>query len=115
MDAERAVADHLNASSLGANAYYDVPSARPGSFVTVELTGGPRGECGTSAPMLDVTCWAESRRDARELAERVERALEAMPGGSGEVAGAAVTSTFRDRDLESGTPRYHVVLQLYCN
>ena len=115
MDAERACVDHLNASGVGAKAYYDVPADRPGSFVVVERTGGPRGEGRTSRPMLDLQCWAPTRREASLLASSVEAAMAAMPDEASSVAHVSVTSTFRDRDLESGLPRFHVVCELYCN
>lgn len=121
MDAERAVVDHLNASDVGATAYYDVPGTRPTSlsppqpFIVVERTGGPRGEGETSRPMLDLQCWAVERQAAALLAQAVERALADMPARAENVAHASITSTFRDRDLESGTPRYHVVCELYSN
>ena len=121
MDAELVCVDYLNASNLGATAYYDVPNPRPTSlsppqpFVVVERTGGPRGEGGTSVPMLDIQCWAPSRGAAAGLAQAVEDALDAMPAGVENVSGVSITSTFRDRDLDSGTPRYHVVCQLYSN
>ena len=41
--------------------------------------------------------------------------MVAMPASVADVTGVDVTSTFRDRDLESGTPRYHVVCTTYCN
>lgn len=115
MDAERVVVDYLNTSEVGATAYYDVPAKRPASFVVVERTGGPRGEGGTSVPMLDLQCWASSRGVSAALAQAVEDALDAMPGDVENVSGVDITSTFRDRDLDSGTPRYHVVCQLYSN
>ena len=58
MDAERTIVDYLNGAGVGATAYYDVPSKRPKSFVVVERVGGPRGEGGTFAAMLDLQCWA---------------------------------------------------------
>ena len=115
MDAERVVVDHLNDADVGATAYYDVPAKRPAAFVVVERTGGPRGEGGTSVPMLDIQCWAPGRAAAAGLAQAVEDALDAMPGDVENVSGVDITSTFRDRDLDSGTPRYHVVCQLYSN
>ena len=115
MDAERVVVDYLNASEVGATAYYDVPAKRPAAFVVVERTGGPRGEGETSRPMLDVQCWAASRRDAALLAQAVEDALADMPASVENVAHVSITSTFRDTDLETGTPRYHVVCELYSN
>lgn len=115
MDAERVVVDYLNATGVGATAYYDVPAKRPAAFVVVERTGGPRGEGETSRPMLDIQCWASTRSAAAALALRVEDAMEAMPASVADVTGVDVNSTFRDRDLESGTPRYHVVCTCYCN
>ena len=116
MDIEEVVIDHLNhVAALGATAYPDVPRKRPADFVVVERTGGPRGEGGTFEPMLDIQCWAETRSRAAQLALRVEDAIGELPASVENVAGADVTSTFRDRDLESGTPRYHVVCTCYCN
>lgn len=115
MDIEEATVDYLNGAGVGATAYPDVPRRRPAAFVVVERVGGPRGEGGTFAPMLDLQCWAEGRADAAVLARRVEDAVVAMPASVESVTGADVTSTFRDRDLESGTPRYHVVCTVYCN
>ena len=115
MDAERVVVDHLNAVGVGVTAYYDVPAGRPASFVVVERVGGPRGEGGTSRPMLDLQCWAATRRDAATLAQAVEDALADIPASVENVSGVSITSTFRDADLESGTPRYHVVCELYSN
>lgn len=115
MDAECAVVDHLNARGIGATAYYDVPADRPAAFVVVERTGGPRGEGQTSRPMLDLQCWAPTRREASLLASYVEAAMAAMPDEVAAVAHISVTSTFRDRDLKSGTPRFHVVCELYSN
>lgn len=115
MDAEREVVDYLNSNGLGATAYYDVPSKRPATFIVVERTGGPRGEGETSRPMLDIQCWAASRRDAALLARAVEDALVDMPATVENVAHVSITSTFRDVDLETGTPRYHVVCEIYSN
>lgn len=115
MDIEEAVIDHLNHAGVGATAYPDVPRKRPVPLVVVERTGGPRGEGGTFAPMLDIQCWAATRSAAAALALRVEDAMREMPASVADVTGVDVTSTFRDRDLESGTPRYHVVCTCYCN
>ena len=116
MDIEEVVIDHLNhVGALGATAFPDVPRERPGTFVVVKRAGGPRGEGGTFAAMLDIQCWAETRSKAADLALRVEDAMEELPASADNVTGADITSTFRDRDLESGAPRYHVVCTVYCN
>lgn len=125
MDIEEIVVGYLNKAlgdfAVGPVAYFDVPRSRPSDrpardpFIVVERTGGPRGEGGTFAPMLDLQCWASTRSAAAALALRVEDAMRAMPASVADVTGADVTSTFRDRDLESGTPRYHVICTVFCN
>lgn len=115
MDAERAVVDWLNAADLGWKAYYDVPAKRPGAFAVVERTGGARGELVAETPMLDVQLWAKSRRDAALMADAASDAMARMPDGLDGCFHVSVTSTFRDTDLESGTPRYHVVVEITFN
>lgn len=121
MDAERDVVDHLNSLGLGATAYYDVPNPRPTSlsppqpFVVVERTGGPREDMVAERPVLDIQCWATSRRDAALLADSVQSAVFGMPDALENCFGASITSTFRDYDLDSGTPRYHVVAEVIFN
>ena len=44
-----------------------------------------------------------------------ESALVDMPATVENVAHVSITSVFRDADLESGTPRYHVVFEIYSN
>lgn len=112
MDAERIVVDFLNASKIGATAYYDVPSKRPTAFIVVERTGGPHSDYVVERPLLDIQCWAGTRRDAALLAEDAKTALLAMPASVADCFHASIASTFRDTDLDSGTPRYHVVCEI---
>ena len=112
MDAERTLVDYLNDAGIDAKAYYDVPADRPSSFVVVERTGGPRSDIVIERPMLDVQCWVGSRRDAALLADAVADALRAMPDAVADCFHVTITSTYRDTDLESGTPRYHVVCEI---
>ena len=112
MDAEQSLVDYLNGADVGATAYYDVPSSRPASFLVVERTGGPRTDIVVERPMLDVQCWAQTRRDAALLADAVVESLRAMPDAVPECFHVSITSTYRDTDLESGTPRYHVVCEI---
>lgn len=115
MDAEREVVDYLNTKGLGATAYYDVPSKRPAAFIVVERTGGADSDIVAERPMLDIQCWAATRRDAALLADAVKDALRAMPYEVDDCFYADLTSTFRDYDLESGSPRYHVVTEITFN
>ena len=112
MDAERIVVDFLNASKIGTTAYYDVPSKRPTAFIVVERTGGPHSDYVVERPLLDIQCWAKSRRDAAVLAEDAKTALLAMPASVAGFFHVSIPSTFRDTDPDSGTPRYHVVCEI---
>lgn len=112
MDIEEVVIDHLNHAGVGATAYPDVPRKRPTTFVVVERTGGPRTDIVVERPMLDIQCWATERRDAALLADAVADALRAMPDAVAECFHVNITSNYRDADLESGTPRYHVVCEI---
>ena len=115
MDAERVTVDCINAAQVGATAYYDVPAERPDAFVVVERTGGSSGEGTTEIAMIDAQCWASNRKAAADLAEAVKASVRKIPGEVDDVAGFRIGSTYRDSDLESGTPRYHVVFELYSN
>ena len=115
MDAEREVVDYLNSKKLGATAYVVGRSKRPATFSVVERTGGADSELVIERPMLDIQCWAGSRRDAALLADAVKGALRSMPHEVDDCFYADLTSTFRDYDLDSDTPRYHVVTEITFN
>lgn len=115
MDAARVAVDFLNASGVGATAYYDVPEERPESFVVVEQTGGGRSDLVARRLAVDADCWATSRRDAALLADSVADALERMPDELENVFWVNVSSVYDNPDLESGTPRYTVSLSFGAN
>lgn len=110
MDAEMAVRGYLVSRGVE-NVYYDVPSDIPDQLVVVQRTGGPRGELVIDTPLMDVQCWASSRPAAARLADEVKAAVLDMPYKVDSCFGVNVTSTYRDTDLETGTPRYHVVFE----
>lgn len=112
MDAERIVVDHLNAAKIGATAYYDVPGKRPAAFIVAVRTGGPHYGHVVERPLVDVQCWAKTRRDAAVLAGAAKTALLAMPASVADCFHVSIASTYRDTDLESGAPRYHVVAEI---
>ena len=115
MDAARVAVDFLNASGVGATAYYDVPEDRPESFVVVEQTGGSRSDRVARTLAVDCDCWATSRRDASLLADAVADALERMPDELDNVFWVSVTTVYNNPDLESRTPRYTVSLSFGAN
>lgn len=111
-DVERTVVAHLNASGVGAPAFYSVPSERPEAFATVELTGGARRSVALEDARLAVQCWGPTRRAALELAEAAKAAVLAMPDELPDVFAASVDSEYRDRDPDSGMPRYNLTVEL---
>lgn len=115
MDAARIAVDFLNASGVGATAYYDVPSDRPESFVVVEQTGGSRSELVARTLAVDADCWAATRREAALLAVAVADAMERMPDELDNVFWVSVSSVYSNPDLDSGTPRYTVSLSFGAN
>lgn len=115
MDAEREVVDWLNSRDLGAVAYYDVPSDRPDALFVVERTGGASDGLVMERPMVDVQCWAKRRRDAALMAEAAKSALRDMALEHPRFFHANIASTYRDRDMDTGAPRYHVVCELTLN
>lgn len=113
MDVPIEVVDYLNEQSIGATAYHDVPADRPDAFLVVELTGGSASNPVQRRDSVDVDCWASTRPQTASLAESVRRALLSMPGALPDVFHVEITSTYRNTDLESGTPRYTVGADIY--
>ena len=72
MDAEAVVARRLM-EAIGVRAYPEVPSDKPGEFITVEQTGSSEGS--VSRVSLAVQAWAQTRKRAREIAEAAKAAV----------------------------------------
>ena len=72
---EAAVVAHL--SSLGFECYADVPADPPGSYCTVDRTGGTHSEHVDDATVT-VDCVAPTRYEASELALAVDAAMESL-------------------------------------
>lgn len=115
MDYERLMVDYLNSLGLGMTAYHDVPSSRPAEFMVVELTGGGSDSRFASRPSVDVDCWAMTRARAAEIADSVIAATRDMPDRVTNVFGTSISSTYDNPDLESGTPRYTVGVEMTAN
>ena len=111
-DAERLVVDYINSLGSGLpTAYYNVPPDRPDAFAVVERTGGTVGLT-PGMPRVDIDVWATSRRQAWELTSAVRYALEAMPGQVENVFGTSIESVYRNDDIDTGTPRYTLGVEL---
>lgn len=113
MDAENVVIGIIR-ENLSVNAYHDAPSVRELPFVTVLRTGGSFSEQVSDAPMLDVKCWAATRAEAAELAGDVKTVLPLLMEEP-DVFGYSVASEYRDEDMDSGTPRQSLVVELRTN
>lgn len=111
-DYERLAVDYLNASGVGARAYYDVPAERPREFVTVLLTGLTTSNLVMAQPRISADCWARDRRSAHSLALSVRDAVLSMPDRLDNVFGTRVTALYRNPDPDSGSPRYTVSFEL---
>lgn len=113
-DLECLVIDYLNSSNLGISAFYDVPAERPESFVVVERTGGDLSNRVVESAVFDMQCWSSIRALAAQYANNIRNVLLDITTLEN-VSYINITSFFRDKDLESGTPRYHIVFELIFN
>lgn len=115
MDYTRMAVDYLNGRSLGATAYRAVPSDRPASFMTVELTGGGADGIVVRSPSVDVDCWSATPHDAEELASRVVDAMLGMPDVETNVFYVEVSAFYANPDPDSGSPRVTVGFDITTN
>lgn len=115
MDAVAMVVDAINSAGIGATAYPDVPSKRPEEFFVVELTGGSSPNRVQASPSVDIDCWAKSRSRASQLAESAKSVVLSLQDTEQNVFHASVTTTYNNPDLESGTPRYTVGVDIEAN
>lgn len=110
-DLEKACRDGL-AAALAVPVFYEVPAKRPARFVVVEQTGGQTRERGAlQTAQVVAQCWASTRRDARALCDEVVAAVSDLDANP-LIALARVASCFRDRDMDSGTPRYQLLIEV---
>lgn len=111
MNVEAALVAHLNGiDDRPAEAFLEVPSPRPERFVTVERTGGGRRDV-RDLPSLAVQCWAKSRYEASELARAVAGCIEAFRAHP-RIGRVEVSSVYNFPDLESGSPRYQMTVEI---
>ena len=78
-DAELAVISYL-ADQMTATVSQKTPNPRPGVFVTVRRTGGPRREMVVDAAQLTIEAWAQSSHEASNLAQEARSHVHAMRG-----------------------------------
>lgn len=110
VNAEVLVRLHLNEDVTLPAAFMDVPKDRPAEFITVERTGGDRVDV-RDRPVIAIQCWSTSRYQASELARKVGDSLEAMRTHPN-VGRMDINTSYNFPDLDSGTPRYQVVVEL---
>lgn len=85
----------------------DVPSPLPGSFVTVEKTGGGAANRISSATIA-VQSWAATRDAAAQLCAAVEAEMAAIIAAP-EISRCALDSSYNFPDLSRNKPRYQSV------
>ena len=110
MNIEAAVIAHLR--SAGFEAYADVPTSRPSSFVTVERVGGTADAVAIERPTVAVQSWAQTRYQASELALLVDESMRAL-AETPEVTRVSLNSMHNHPDV-SGQPRYQGVYDIVC-
>lgn len=74
------LADQLAARGIDAPVGTRAPDPRPGRFVVVQRTGGPRANLVTDAPLIIVESWADQEGAAHDLAQVVRGLLHTAPG-----------------------------------
>lgn len=113
MDAEKVVCVHLH-DRLSVPAHYDMPGDRPDELVTVVQTGGGSDAFGIGRKSVLVQCWAQTRERAAEIAEEAKDAVRSLVELDN-VTGARIASEYRDRDMDSGTPRRCLMVEINVN
>lgn len=83
-DAEQVLGDWLSAqlAALGDDTAVSTraPDPRPGRFVVLQRTGGPRTSLVVDAPQITVECWADEESAASDLAQLVRALLISASG-----------------------------------
>lgn len=97
----------LNAVDGLPEAYSDVPSTRPLSFITVERVGGGHADV-RDLPMVAVQCWERSRLKAAELAAVVANELKNLAYVHPNVGRVNIESIINFPDPDSSQARYQV-------
>ncbi len=107
MNIETKIINYLNKN--GFQAYANVPSSRPASFVTVERTGGSHDSVVIDRPTVAIQAWADKRLSASELAYSVRDALSEMVSEAN-ICKVSINSIYNYPDHESGSNRYQLVV-----
>ena len=106
MNVEQTIIQALDAA--GYAAYADAPNPMPGSFVTVERTGGGDGDLIDHAT-LAVQCWADGRKAAADMADAVRGDLRSMAGTRG-LGAVSVDSIYNWPDPQTRKARYQMTV-----
>lgn len=107
MNIETKIIDYLK--KKGFQAYANVPSSRPASFVTVERTGGSHDSVVIDRPTVAIQAWADKRLSASELAYSVRDALSEMVSETN-ICKVSINSIYNFPDPVSGVSRYQMII-----
>ena len=107
---EKIVLDYLQEKITSVNVYAEVPKDLPGSFITIERTGGFSEDKVRSANIA-VQSWATSLFAAAALAEEVITAMEELPY-SADIGGCKPVRHYNFTDTATKRYRYQTVYQI---
>lgn len=97
-------------SNKGYQSYADVPHQRPNEFVCIEKTG-----CSINDTVVKSTiscqCWATSRLRASEMAMTIADSVNNFSNYLG-IFSAKISNMYNYPDVESGSPRYQLIIDV---
>jgi hypothetical protein len=99
-------------AALDVPASAEVPSERPGQFITVERTGGGADAHGHDYPQVAVQCWAASMYEADEMAQSAAQAIARLPYVDGSIKSSTVEAVYNFPDFEGKQSRYQITASL---
>lgn len=109
MNIETRIIAYLN--ERGFQTYANVPVTRPERFLTVERTGGGIDNYVIDRPTVAIQAWGKKRLDASELAYSVKDAMVQMASEK-DICKVSINTIYNFPDLESGSARYQLVVDL---
>lgn len=112
MNAEEIIQQLLEDAGFGA--YFDVPANRPDEFLVIEETSGNLNNYVRITQTVDIDCWSQTRKAAKELAQNAIQELRTVIEHP-YVFNYSITSFYRNPDPESKTPRYTIGVEIVLN
>lgn len=109
MNIEKYIIGYLNEHLPEIHVGADVPNPRPDECITVERTGGSADRIVLDHPQITLQCWAKSRAEAADLADKADHLMLDMDGPSVPVVERNSLYNYPD---SRGNPRYQIVYDI---